>query len=106
MLKLAEGRRILVMGDMGELGDAAEEMHARVGSYAKEQNIECVVATGPLSKSAIEAFGENGHWFESRHAVTEYLTKTTKNGDTLLVKGSRSAGMDLVVHSLTEKEED
>ena len=106
VLKLAEGRRILVMGDMGELGDAAEEMHARVGAYAKEQNIECLVATGPLSKSAVETFGDSGHWFESRHAVTEYLTKTTKNGDTLLVKGSRSAGMDLVVRSLTEKEED
>ncbi len=106
VLKLAEGRRILVMGDMGELGDTATEMHVRVGSYAKDQNIECLVATGPLSKSAVEAFGENGHWFESREAVTEFLTKTTKSGDTLLVKGSRSAGMDQVVRSLADKEED
>lgn len=106
VLKLAEGRRILVMGDMGELGDAATAMHVRVGNYAKDQSIECLVATGPLSKSAVEAFGDNGHWFENREAVTEFLTKTTKSGDTLLVKGSRSAGMDQVVRSLADKEED
>jgi len=106
VLALAAGKRIVVMGDMGELGEAAEDMHAQTGHYAKEKGIEVFAATGSLSQAAVDAFGENGHWFEDQKSLIEFLKETPDKTDTLLVKGSRSAGMDRVVRALTEEKEE
>lgn len=105
VLALAQGNKILVMGDMGELGKSAAAMHERVGRYAHDKGIQTLVATGPLSKHATDVFGDNAYWFETREAVADYVKTTTEAGDTVLVKGSRSAGMDQVVRSLTEEGE-
>jgi len=113
VLSLAQSRRVLVMGDMAELGSDARAMHAATGEYAAEKNIELLVATGELSASAFEAFGANtsaeageAHWFATKDELIEFLKQNTSSTDTLLVKGSRSAGMDKVVHALTEQEEE
>ncbi|MEK9711740.1 MAG: UDP-N-acetylmuramoyl-tripeptide--D-alanyl-D-alanine ligase [Thalassolituus sp.] len=115
VLALADTRRVLVMGDMAELGDDARAMHASTGAYAAERNIELLVATGELSAAAFEAFGTNvgantgsgeAHWFATQSELIEFLKQNTSATDTLLVKGSRSAGMDKVVHALTEQEEE
>ena len=94
----------LVMGDMGELGEDEIAMHKEVGEYAKQSNIRQLVATGKLSKYAVEAFGDNGRWFATTQEAIEFLQASTGQGDTLLVKGSRSARMDQVVTALTDKD--
>jgi len=106
VLTLAAGRKVLVMGDMGELGDTASAMHAEVGQYAANKHIDALYATGELSRAAIDAFGEGAQWFENRQALIEFLLQHTLAGDTLLVKGSRSAGMDQVIHALEQEEEE
>ena len=58
------GARWLVLGDMMELGPAADELHAEIGRYAKEAGVERLLAFGPKSRFAADAFGPGGAWFE------------------------------------------
>jgi UDP-N-acetylmuramoyl-tripeptide--D-alanyl-D-alanine ligase len=98
------GRKILVMGDMGELGDDSINMHAAVGDYAAQAGIDALYAVGDLSANACAAFG--GNHFQSKDllavAVEQELTRATADGlpITFLVKGSRSAGMEKIVEHL------
>ncbi len=63
----AAGRKILVMGDMGELGEDSVNMHSEVGAYALEAGIDALYAVGDLSASACAAFG--GNHFQSRELL-------------------------------------
>ena len=92
------------MGDMAELGTDEVSLTAGIGAYAKAKKIKVLTATGRLSKAAVDAFGEGAHWFADKAQLTEYLNNNTGNGDTLLVKGSRSAGMETVVSTLCSLE--
>lgn len=90
----------LVLGDMAELGDNEQAQHAAIGGYAQAQGIRHLLATGPLSRCTTDAFGAGGHWFATREELVRYLQQQTREQDILLVKGSRSAGMDQVVAAL------
>ncbi|MDG2502062.1 MAG: UDP-N-acetylmuramoyl-tripeptide--D-alanyl-D-alanine ligase [Porticoccaceae bacterium] len=93
------GRRVLVMGDMAELGDDAASLHRRVGGYAQRAAIDALYSLGDLSASASEAFG--GSHFEDRDLLTEALTQELQSAPvTFLVKGSRSAHMEQTVDML------
>ena len=104
------GRKILVMGDMGELGDDSVNMHAEVGAYALEVGVDALYAVGELSASACAAFG--GNHFQSKEllatAVAQELTRASADNHpiTFLVKGSRSAGMEKIVEHLTTRGND
>lgn len=95
---------VLVMGDMAELGPDAAAEHAGIGRYAAGQGIGHLHATGPLSREAVTAFGAGGTWHETREALVDALGGHDRSGVTLLVKGSRSAGMDAVVTALNARE--
>jgi UDP-N-acetylmuramoyl-tripeptide--D-alanyl-D-alanine ligase len=105
VLALAD-RTWVVMGDMGELGDEAVELHSSTGKYAREKNINHFVATGPLSRAACIAYGDDAHWFRTQDELIEFLKYETGSRDTLLIKGSRSAAMDKVVAALNNKKEE
>lgn len=96
------GERVLVLGDMGELGQWEEDSHREVGAYAREQGLEGLYAVGRLSALAVEAFGEGGRLFASKTELTEVLRNQLTAEVRVLVKGSRSAGMEEVVAGLTE----
>tara|TARA_B100001250_G_scaffold362226_1_gene340771 strand:+ start:1317 stop:2675 length:1359 start_codon:yes stop_codon:yes gene_type:complete len=98
------GHSWLVMGDMAELGTDEVRLTAEIGAYAKAKQIDVLAATGRLSKAAAEAFGDGAHWFENKQQLAEFLNTNTGRGDTLLVKGSRSAGMEAVVNTLCSLE--
>ena len=95
------GKRYLALGDMGELGDDAAELHCRVGSEARSVGIDRLYASGTLSRGAVEAFGENGHYFEKQQQLIEALLPEMKSDVTVLVKGSRSSRMERVVEALS-----
>ena len=96
------GHRVLVLGDMGELGETERQLHQQIGDYARSRGLDALYATGPLASLAASAFGENGRSFDSRSALAAAL-KTQLNPQTrVLVKGSRSAGMEEVVTALVE----
>ncbi len=104
VLAAQDGAKILVMGDMAELGDEARSAHADIGAYARQQGLDHLVATGPLSAAACEGFGPTGHWYAERSALVHALREHDQPGACFLVKGSRSAGMDAVVEALTKGE--
>jgi len=97
------GYRVLVVGDMAELGDESEACHVQVGDAAKAAGIDCVLSAGKLSQAISHASGVGEH-FADKAALIERLKAlmTEKQIVTVLVKGSRSAAMEEVVHALQE----
>lgn len=97
---------ILVIGDMGEVGDEAAALHAEVGRYAAELGVGALYAVGPLSVSAVAAYGntrpQQAHHFTSQEALIAALRPTLSVRSRVLVKGSRSARMENVVNALVE----
>ncbi|MCP1373904.1 UDP-N-acetylmuramoyl-tripeptide--D-alanyl-D-alanine ligase [Dyella lutea] len=99
-LALAAGERLLVLGDMAELGPGARALHAAVGAHARERGLDRLLAVGALSAAAVEAFGEGAMHFASKEALVAALQPLLHAGVTCLVKGSRSSGMDQVASAL------
>lgn len=93
------GRRILVLGDIGELGDWAEQGHRDVGAYAVGK-VDALYAVGPLMTHAVKAFGQDARHFASQSELIEALGAEQDKNTTILIKGSRSAAMENVVVAL------
>ena len=102
VLAAAAGHRMLVLGAMGELGADSEALHAWVGRYACEQGLDALWTVGADTVAAVAAFGAGARIFDDRHELIACLQRELGNTDVILVKGSRSAGMDLVVTALTD----
>lgn len=92
--------RWLVLGDMAELGSTAAALHASAGRAARAAGITQLFACGPLASHAAAAFGAGGHSFADRAALQDALMARLQAGVTVLVKGSRSAGMEQLVAAL------
>ena len=90
----------LVLGDMAELGDDAAELHASVGTDLKSVGINHLLATGELSRHTVTAFGEDGLWFATQDELIDTLRESLDGSNYVLVKGSRSMGMEHVVDAL------
>ncbi|MBX8598067.1 UDP-N-acetylmuramoyl-tripeptide--D-alanyl-D-alanine ligase [Pseudomonas cichorii] len=93
------GRTVLVLGDIGELGDWAEQGHRDVGAYAAGK-VSALYAVGPLMAHAVNAFGEHGRHFASQADLIAALGAEQDPNTTLLIKGSRSAAMENIVAAL------
>ena len=102
VLKDAGGERVLVLGDMAELGEAALDIHRRVGELAQRLGIDRLFALGDFSKLAVKGFGKGGKHFSSYEALVEALRGCMHPRMTVLVKGSRVMRMDQVVAGITE----
>lgn len=102
-LAAQDGESWLVLGDMAELGGDAELLHAHTGWVIREAGVTNLLATGPLSQKTVESFGEGGRWFESIDGLNNELQRRISEGDVVLVKGSRSMGMERVVQALMDK---
>ncbi len=97
-----KGTTIFVLGDMGELGAEAERMHRETGEAIRDTGVDRLLAVGPLSRAAVDGFGANAEWFESIEALTDRAAGLLGPDVTVLIKGSRSAGMERVVAALAE----
>jgi UDP-N-acetylmuramoyl-tripeptide--D-alanyl-D-alanine ligase len=97
------GRKVLVLGDMGELGSATESGHREVGEYARMKKIDALYTVGQYSHFTAGAFGAEARVFPDQQALIGELEKELETVVTLLVKGSRSAHMEDVVKALIEK---
>ena len=97
------GRRIFVMGDMGETGEAAAQFHDEVGGYAKSHGIDRLLCLGELSAAAAHNFGEGGEYFPHIEALIKTLRAELDEHTTVLVKGSRFMRMERVVNALIEQ---
>lgn len=101
VLAQAAGKRVLVMGDMGELGDDAESLHAEIGGVARRSGIEKLFVLGALSASAAREFGSGSQHFERIEDLQEALEKELDAHTTVLVKGSRFMKMERVAEHFT-----
>jgi len=101
-----DGRHLLVLGEMGELGEATESLHAEAGRLARAAGVDELVTIGPLARAAAGAFGPGAIPCET-HAEASALVQERLGPDvTVLVKGSRLSHMEDVVAALREKEGD
>lgn len=95
------GRRVLVLGDMGELGANAEQQHFDAGVAARARGIDALYALGRLSRAAVEGFGPGARHFDAIEDLIAALKSQLDSHTTLLVKGSRSSRMERVTAALT-----
>jgi UDP-N-acetylmuramoyl-tripeptide--D-alanyl-D-alanine ligase len=98
------GRRFFVMGDMGEVGEAAGQFHDEVGGYAKSQGIDRLLALGELSAAAAHNFGSGAQHFDRIEDLLAAARDELGADATVLVKGSRFMRMERVVEALVEKQ--
>ncbi|MCB5188589.1 UDP-N-acetylmuramoyl-tripeptide--D-alanyl-D-alanine ligase [Methylobacillus caricis] len=105
VLSQQAGRRLLIIGDMGELGADEQQLHQELGAYARQAGIQRLFALGDLSRNTVLAFGDSaGHYGsvdELVAAVKPWLDATT----TVLIKGSRFMRMERVVALLQDETE-
>jgi UDP-N-acetylmuramoyl-tripeptide--D-alanyl-D-alanine ligase len=105
MLAAAEGRRVLVFGDMLELGELAEQAHRVVGGQAAEAGVAVMVTVGQLARLAGEAAREAGvevYFAPDAAEATRIACALVGPGDTVLVKASRAVGLEMVAEALLE----
>jgi UDP-N-acetylmuramoyl-tripeptide--D-alanyl-D-alanine ligase len=102
VLQQSNAPRILVLGDMNELGSQDVEFHKQAGKQAREFGVESLLAIGELSKNAVDSFGEGAKHFEQHADLIEYLKQKSANA-TILVKGSRGMKMETIVNALQEE---
>lgn len=93
------GHRILVMGGLSELGDAAFLEMKALGAYAKSRGINQLIATGSAAPIA-EGFGKGSFYAETIEETVSHLSQMVAHTDAMLIKGSRSAQMNRVVDAL------
>jgi UDP-N-acetylmuramoyl-tripeptide--D-alanyl-D-alanine ligase len=97
-------RRILVAGDMLELGPYGKRAHARLGEQAAAAGLDLFVAVGPLAAAAAETARRKGlrgsHHFPDSGAAAPFVAAQARPGDLLLVKGSRGMKMEKVVQAV------
>ena len=96
------GPKVLVLGDMGELGADAAAMHAGIGRAARAAGVDRLLALGDLSRETVAAFGTGAMHFERIEELLAELENALAPGTTVLVKGSRFMQMERVVKSFTE----
>ena len=92
----------LIVGDMAEIGDAAEREHLRIGSLAKDSGIDCLIACGEYAELVIKKFNGQAHAFENQATLLEWLKDKPLDQRAVLVKGSRSAQMENVAQSIKD----
>jgi UDP-N-acetylmuramoyl-tripeptide--D-alanyl-D-alanine ligase len=102
VLRQAPGDQWLVLGDLAELGEGAVALHAEIGRQAKAAGVAHLYTLGTLSRHAAESFGEGGEAFSHIEDLLTALAQEAVAGDTLLIKGSRSAAMERVVQALLD----
>lgn len=109
LLSLSDTRKVAILGDMFELGDGCEEMHAGIGNYAVEKDIDVLVCVGELSSHMFDAATLKRtelkkdvqiHYMTNTQEVIEKIDSILMKDDTILVKASHGMGFAKVVEEL------
>ena len=94
------GRKLLVLGDMGEIGEASAQYHDEIGGYAKSQGIDRLFALGDAAQTAVRNFGEGARHYCNVDKLIAAVDKELGEETTVLVKGSRFMKMERVADAL------
>jgi UDP-N-acetylmuramoyl-tripeptide--D-alanyl-D-alanine ligase len=102
VLARAPGRKLLVLGDMGEVGDQGRDFHAEIGAYARDRGIDALYALGELAVHAVRAFGEGARHYAAIETLLVDVSAALGPQAAVLVKGSRFMQMERVVRSFED----
>jgi UDP-N-acetylmuramoyl-tripeptide--D-alanyl-D-alanine ligase len=95
-------RRVAVLGGMAELGPDAVELHRRAGAALAELGVDELIAVGELARGYLPgADGVEARWVADAAAATDALRASLRPGDVVLLKGSRSVGLEAVAEKIT-----
>jgi UDP-N-acetylmuramoyl-tripeptide--D-alanyl-D-alanine ligase len=98
------GRRVAILGDMLNIGDASDELHRQVGELAARSSLDLVVCCGEnaliIFKSYTSSGGDNAHYFPSKELLVPNLKELIKENDTVLVKASNGMAFDEITYVL------
>lgn len=104
VLDLAIGRKVAILGDMGELGENENELHYETGVYAASHGINLVCGIGSLSKELVRGASESADtqalWFETKEDFLAQMHQLLKDGDNILVKASHGMDFPKIVDAL------
>lgn len=103
VLSKQAGEKIVVMGDMAELGDESLRFHRELAQKIKESGAQHLYAIGDFSRYTVEEFGKNAFHFTTQDELIEKLTQDLQKKHCVLVKGSRCMRMENIVAALVEK---
>jgi len=101
LLASLPGRHVAILGEMLELGDAAEAEHRRVGAHAAN-TADLLLAVGPMAGEYARGAGSSWDWYGDRETMLETVGGQIRPGDVILIKGSRGAAMDEFLPVLEE----
>ena len=101
VLAATVGKKILVLGDMGEIGEMTGQFHDEIGGYAKSQGLDRLFALGESSVLAAHNFGAGARHFRKIEDLIEALVKEMTPEAIVLVKGSRFMRMERVIDAVT-----
>ncbi|MBP5998531.1 MAG: UDP-N-acetylmuramoyl-tripeptide--D-alanyl-D-alanine ligase [Azonexus sp.] len=104
VLAATVGHKVLVLGDMGEIGEASGQYHDEIGGYAKSQGIDRLFALGDASQQAVRNFGEGARHFCNLEKLIAAVNKELGPETTVLVKGSRFMKMERVADAIAAGE--
>lgn len=104
VLDMAIGRKVAVLGNMGELGNNEKELHREVGEYAAKHGIDVVCGIGDLAKEITESAAKGAstetHWFAAKQDFLAEMHHIIKEGDNVLVKASHGMQFPEIVEQL------
>jgi UDP-N-acetylmuramoyl-tripeptide--D-alanyl-D-alanine ligase len=100
VLAQAPAPRVLVLGDMGEVGSEGRKFHEEIGAYARGRGIDHLLTLGDLAASASNAFGARARHYDSVETLIDAASAVATPAATVLVKGSRFMRMERVVQRL------
>ncbi|MFV2061372.1 MAG: UDP-N-acetylmuramoyl-tripeptide--D-alanyl-D-alanine ligase [Gammaproteobacteria bacterium] len=104
VLKGFPGKHFCALGDMGELGANAVELHGKTGELLKNAGIDKLFTIGELANESSKVFGENAFNFKEFDSMSSSIKAEVDNESTLLIKGSRYMHMEKLVNKLVVTE--
>jgi len=99
------GRRVAILGDMGELGNFAESAHKIIGDYVANNKTDLLITVGAHSKITAEQAKKRGtdtKILETNKEAVKFITNEIKKGDTILIKASRSAKFEEIANGIRQ----
>ncbi len=108
VLSSALGRKVAILGDMGELGEKERALHNSVGAYAAQKQIDLLLCVGTLSEEMINGAKSvnpnmNALLFDTKEELLEKLPELLNKGDSILVKASHFMQFDRIVKELEDE---
>jgi UDP-N-acetylmuramoyl-tripeptide--D-alanyl-D-alanine ligase len=94
-----DNRRVLVLGDMLELGDESENYHSEIGQMLEKYEFDCLIAVGPMSQFISDELDYSDpnrevYYFETVHEAIETFLEVLKPTDLVYLKASRGIGLE------------